>query len=83
MLQPIGKRIIIEPIIKEKKSAILQLKHEPIISFTVTEIGDEVKKVNIADTILVEHYAVSELVYNDITYYMIHEDNIHAKLKAS
>lgn len=83
MLQPLGKRIIIAPIQKPTESILLRLKQDPVISFKVVEIGDEVKKVNIADIIVVDHYAVSDIIYNDITYCMIHEDNIHAKIKAS
>jgi co-chaperonin GroES (HSP10) len=82
MLQPLGKRIIIAPIQKEKKSLLLNLKEEPILSYTVIAIGDDVKNVNINDIIIVDHYAVSDMLYNDITYYMIHEDNIHAIIKA-
>jgi co-chaperonin GroES (HSP10) len=83
MLQPLGKRIIIEPLIKGKKSPLLTLKEDPAQSYKVISIGDEIKKVNISDIILVDLYAVSELLYNDIKYYLIHEDNIHAIVKAS
>jgi co-chaperonin GroES (HSP10) len=83
MLQPLGKRIIIEPIQKPNESILLQLKKEPITTFKVIAVGDEVKKVIPTDNILVDHYAVSETIYNDVIYYMIHEDNIHAKIKAS
>jgi co-chaperonin GroES (HSP10) len=82
MLQPLGKRIIIAPIHKETKSTLLHLKQEPTLSYTVIAVGDEVKKVIPTDIIIVDLYAVSELIYNDIKYYLIHEDNIHAIVKA-
>lgn len=82
MLQPLAKRIIIQPIIPEKKVSVLILKDESPQTFTVIAVGDDVKKVSVNDTILIAAHSTSEIKYEGNTFTMIHEDNIIAKVVA-
>ena len=81
MLQPLAKRVIIEPITPEqKKASILILKDESPKTFIVKAIGDDVKRVSINDIILIANHSTSEVTLQDITYTIVHEDNIIAKV---
>lgn len=81
MLQPLAKRILIQPIIPEqKKASILILKDEAPQIFTVIAIGDDVKRVSVNDIILISSHSTSEIKYDNVLYTMIHEDNIIAKV---
>lgn len=80
MLQPLGKRILIEPIIPEKKHSTLILKDESPQTFKVLAIGDDVKKVNINDVIFIAAHSTADIKYNDIKYQIVFEDNIIAKV---
>jgi co-chaperonin GroES (HSP10) len=81
MLQPLDKRIIVVPIVPEpKKSCILLMKDEAPQAFGVTAIGDDVKKVNVGDIILIAAYSTSEISYEGIKYTIVNESNIIAKV---
>ena len=80
MLQPLGKRILIQPIVPEEKKSILILKEESPQTFKVIAIGDEVKKVNINDTIFIASFSTSEFKFNEEKYTLIQENNIIAKV---
>lgn len=81
MLQPLDKRILIAPITPEpKKTNILLLKDDAPQTWGVVAIGDEVKKVNIGDIILIAAHSTSEVNFEGIKYTMIHESNIIAKV---
>jgi chaperonin GroES len=80
MLQPLDKRIIIKPIIQEKKPSVLLLKDETPQSFEVLAIGDDVKKVNIGDKILIASFSTSEVTYENVKYTIVNETNIIAKI---
>lgn len=81
MLQPLDKRIIVVPITPEaKKTSVLILKDEAPQSFEVIAIGDDVKKVNIGDKILIASFSTSEVTYEGIKYIIVNESNIIAKV---
>ncbi len=81
MLQPLDKRIIIKPIIPEKKqSIILSTKDETPQAFEVVSIGDDVTKVNVGDKILIAAFSTSEVIYEGIKYMIVNETNIIAKV---
>lgn len=80
MLQPLDKRIIIKPIIAEKKASIIITKDEAPQTFQVMAIGDDVKKVNIGDTVLIASFSTSEIKYEGETYTLVNETNIIAKV---
>ena len=80
MLQPLGKRILIKPIVTEKKPSVLILKEESPLSFNVLSIGDDVKKVKVGDIILIASFSTSEIKYEGETYLLVQEDNIIAKV---
>jgi co-chaperonin GroES (HSP10) len=80
MIQPLGKRILVQPIIPEKKSSILFLKDDTPQSFEILAIGDEVKKVAVGDVVFIATYSTSELKYNDQIHTLTSEDNVIAKL---
>lgn len=80
MLQPVGKRILITPIIEEKKESILILKDEAPKTFKVIAIGDEVTKVKVDDAIFISSFSTSEFKYQNETYTLLNEDNIIAKV---
>lgn len=81
MLQPLGKRILISPIAPEKKeSIIIGIKEETPQTYKVIAIGDDVKKVNVNDTIVIASFSTSEFKFNEEKYTLIQEDNIIAKV---
>ncbi len=81
MLQPLDKRIIVKPIIPEpKKTCVIITKDEAPQAFEVVAIGDDVKKVNIGDKILIAAYSTSEVSYEGVKYTLINETNIIAKV---
>ncbi len=79
MIQPLSKRIIVEPVFKEKKSDLIIVKDDTPYAYKVIAIGDEVKKVAINDLILIEY--ASQLKIEDNVYKVVTEDNVIAKLK--
>ncbi len=80
MLQPLAKRILIKPIESQKKQSVLILKDQTPQTFKVIAIGDEVKKVNIDDTIFLASYSTSEITFEGETFTLVNEDNIIAKV---
>lgn len=80
MLQPLGKRILIKPIIPEKKNSVLILKDETPVTFEVISIGDEVKKVQPGDRVFVGSYSTSEIKFEGETSLLVQEENIIAKV---
>lgn len=80
MLQPLDKRIIIKPVVAEKKQSIIITKDEAPQAFVVVAIGDDVKKVNIGDIILIASFSTSEIKYEGQTYTLVNETNIIAKV---
>ncbi len=80
MLQPLGKRILVNPIVPEKKPSVLLLKEETPQTFNVIAIGDDVKKVNIGDTIFIAAFSTAEIKYNDEKHLIVFEDNVIAKI---
>jgi len=81
MLQPLDKRIIVKPIIPPKKESIIIVKDESPQSFQVVAIGDDVKKVNIGDKILIASFSTSEVTYEGEKYIIVNESNIIAKIQ--
>jgi co-chaperonin GroES (HSP10) len=79
MIQPLSKRIIVEPVFKEKKSDLIIIKDDAPYAYRVIAIGDEVKKVCVNDLILIEY--ASQLKIEDNTYKIVTEENVIAKLK--
>jgi co-chaperonin GroES (HSP10) len=80
MLQPLGKRILITAIIPEKKESFLILKDATPQTYKVLAIGDDVKKVNIDDTIFIAAHSTADIKYNDEKFQIVFEDNIIAKV---
>lgn len=80
MLQPLGKRIIIKPIIPEKKTAVILIKEDAPATFSVLAVGDEVKKVAVGDKIFIAAYSTSEIKFEGETFLLVNEDNIIAKV---
>ncbi len=80
MLQPLGKRILIQPIIEEKKSSVLIIKDETPQTFTVIAVGDDVKKVNIGDIIFIAAFSTAEIKFNNEKHLIVFEDNVIAKV---
>lgn len=80
MFQPLGKRVLIEEIIEEKKQGILILKDESPKRFKVTAIGDEVKKVSVGDIIVIANFTTSEFKFGEQKYTFLQEENIIAKV---
>jgi co-chaperonin GroES (HSP10) len=78
MIQPLAKRIVVEPVFKEKKSDLIFLKDVDPYAFKVIAIGDEVTKVSINDLVIIEypfHVKIEDIVYKIVT-----EDNVVAKI---
>jgi len=80
MLQPLDKRIVIKPIIPQKKESVIIVKDESPQSFEVVAIGDEVKKVNVGDKVLIAAHSTSEVNYEGQKYIIVNETNIIAKV---
>lgn len=80
MLQPLGKRILIQPITPEKKESIILVKDESPVTFKILSIGDDVKKVNVNDIIFIAAHSTAEIKYNNEKFLIIFEDNIIAKV---
>ena len=80
MLQPLGKRILIEPIAPTEKKSIIIVKDESPQTFKVVAVGDEVTKVNTSDTIFIASMSTSEFTFEGIKHILIHQDNIIAKV---
>lgn len=80
MLQPLDKRIIIKPIVSEKKTSIIITKDEAPQAFQVIAIGDDVKKISVGDVILIASFSTSEIKYEGETYTLVNESNIIAKV---
>ena len=80
MLQPLGKRILIQQIIPEKKQSVLILKDDSPQTYRVINVGDDVKKVAQNDVIFIAAYSTAEIKYNEEKFLIVVEDNIIAKL---
>jgi co-chaperonin GroES (HSP10) len=80
MLQPLAKRIIVQPIIPEKKASVIIVKDDAPQTFTVIAIGDDVTRVDIGDTIFLAAYSTAEVKYNNEKYQIVLEDNVIAKV---
>lgn len=80
MIQPLGKRILIEPIVEERKQGIILVKDESPQKFKVLAIGDDVKKVSVNDEIIIASFTTSEFTLNGQKNIFINEDNIIAKV---
>lgn len=80
MLQPLGKRILIKPIIEEKKPSFIIVKDETPQSHSVLAIGDDVTKVKVGDVIYIAAYSTAEIKYNEEKFQIVMEDNIIAKI---
>lgn len=80
MLQPLGKRILIKPIVEEKKPSFIIVKDEAPQSYSVLAIGDDVTKVKVGDTIYIAAYSTAEIKYVDEKFQIVVEDNIIAKV---
>ena len=80
MIQPLAKRIVVEPVFKEKKAGLIFLKDDAPYAFKVIAIGDEATKVSVNDIILLQY--ASEIKYEDIFYKIVTEDNVIAKITA-
>lgn len=80
MLQPLGKRILITPIIPEKKESLLIVPDQTPQTYTVQAIGDDVKKVAIHDVIFIAAHSTAEIKYNNEKQLIVFEDNIIAKV---
>lgn len=78
MLIPIGKKILISPFESDQGKIIIQ--NAKPTKFMVMAIGDEVTKVVPNDIIFLEkHYGV-EIKHDSVTYIVIEENSILAKL---
>lgn len=80
MIQPLGKRILVEAIKEEKKQGIIITTDTAPQKFKVTAIGDEVKKVNVGDTLFLGSFATSEFTLDGIKHILVNEENIIAKV---
>ena len=81
MLQPISKRIIVQPE-EEKKGSLLLVSNQKPKRFKVLAIGDEVTKVKINDIIYLDKYAGAEVEHDGEKYMVIEENCILAKLQS-
>ncbi len=77
MLQPLFNLIIIEPILKEKKT-ILTLNDEKPKSYKIIAIGESVSKVSIGDEVIIEY--PRHINYDDKTIIIVSEEQIIAKV---
>ncbi len=82
MLQPLGKRILITPIIPEKKESIIIVAEQTPQTFKVEAIGDDVKKVNIGDVIFIAAHSTAEIKYDNEKHLIVFEDNVIAKVNS-
>ncbi len=80
MIQPIAKRIAVEPVFKEKKSGLIFLKDDLPFAYKVIAVGDEVTKVALNDIIIIQY--ATDIKYEDISYKIVTEDNVIAKITA-
>lgn len=80
MLQPLDKRVVVKPIVPQKKESVIIVKDESPQSFQVVAIGDDVKKVNIGDKILIAAFSTSEVTYEGEKYILVNETNIIARV---
>ena len=75
--KPIGQNIRIEIINSGFNSMeMVDEKENRTEKATVLEIGDEVTKVNVGDTILFKAYEVDEILLDDEKYIIITEESI-------
>ena len=79
MLQPIGKRILIE-LIKEEQKGILILKNDSSPRYKVIAIGDEVTKVKPDDIIITAQYGLNSIKIDDQVYTVLEQESIIAKV---
>ncbi len=80
MLQPLGKRILITPIMPEKKESILIVPDQTPQTYKVIAIGDDVKKLNVNDVIFIAAHSTADIKYNDVKHQIVFEDNVIAKV---
>lgn len=80
MLQPLGKRLLIEEIKEDEKKGILIVKDDSTKKYKVLSIGDEVTKINPNDIVVIVSYAQQSLKINDKNYLIIDQDSILAKV---
>lgn len=78
MIQPIGKRILIQPI-EELTGKLIQLNSKPT-RYKVIACGDEANKIFSGDTIYLSKYAGTEIEHDNQKYLVIDEDCVLARL---
>lgn len=80
MIQPLGKRVVIEPVEEPSKPGILIMPNDSPQKFKVLAIGDEVKKVAINDEIIIASFTTSSFKLDGKNNVFVNEDNIIAKV---
>lgn len=80
MIQPLGKRVLIEPIDNEEKKTILIVKEEPKLLFKVIAVGDEVTKVKPDDKIILQYFNKITIPFLGIDHNLCDEADILGKV---
>lgn len=80
MLQPIGKRILIEEIKEELKQGLIIIKDDSTKKYKVLSIGDEVTKIAPNDIVVIVSYAQQTIKIDDKSYIILEQESIIAKV---
>jgi co-chaperonin GroES (HSP10) len=80
MLSAIGKRLLVKPIeVKSTASGLLLSTIKPT-QFQVIQVGDEVTKVSVGQTVYIEKHRSIEIEHESEKFLVIEESSILAKL---
>ncbi len=83
MLQPLGNKVLVEPIIEEKKQGAILLvdkTNSQPVKYKVMAIGEDVKKVNVGDVVVLDTYGRSHVNLDGETYMLVLDEAIQAKV---
>ncbi len=81
MLQPIAKRILVQPY-EQKSDKIIIVQGQKPTQFSVVAIGDEVTKVSAGDIVYLDKYAGTEIEDGGVKYFVVEESSVLAKLSS-
>jgi co-chaperonin GroES (HSP10) len=76
-LQPIGKRLIIQPV-EHKQGAVLTINNKPT-QFKVIAIGPDITHIYIDDIIYISKHQGTEIEHDGQKYFVIDQDSILAR----
>jgi co-chaperonin GroES (HSP10) len=78
MIEPLSNLILLDPIIKEKKTLVLTTKEESPKSYKVIAVGEKVSKIAVGDEVIVDYPRT--IIYDDKALIYAPEDQIMFKV---